>query len=121
MLPDGKWAIVQHLKKFNRRIQESASIQCFCVNTPIQLALAEYMKNDEHYTYLNQFFRGKRDFLRKGLAGTSFELLDCEGTYFQALKYDKISDKMILILLQNLPSIIRWPAFPSLLSIKQAE
>ncbi|WP_261512493.1 methionine aminotransferase [Chryseobacterium paludis] len=65
----------------------------FCVNTPIQLALAEYMKNDDHYNYLNEFFQEKRDFLRRGLANTSFELLDCEGTYFQALKYDKISDK----------------------------
>ena len=51
------------------------------------------MKNDEHYNQLNQFFQEKRDFLRQGLATTSFELLDCEGTYFQALKYDKISDK----------------------------
>lgn len=65
----------------------------FCVNTPIQLALAEYMKNDEHYTHLNEFFQEKRDFLRNGLSGTSFELLDCEGTYFQAVKYTKISDK----------------------------
>ncbi|MDQ0593955.1 methionine aminotransferase [Chryseobacterium ginsenosidimutans] len=65
----------------------------FSVNTPIQLALAEYMKNPDHYNYLNQFFQEKRDFLRQGLANTSFELLDCEGTYFQALKYDKISDK----------------------------
>jgi len=65
----------------------------FSVNTPMQLALAEYMKNDEHYLQLNDFFQEKRDFLRKGLASTSFELLDCEGTYFQALKYDKISDK----------------------------
>lgn len=65
----------------------------FCVNTPIQLALAEYMKNDDHYNHLNTFFQEKRDFLRSGLANTSFELLDCEGTYFQALKYDKISDK----------------------------
>ncbi|GEN71715.1 methionine aminotransferase [Chryseobacterium lathyri] len=65
----------------------------FSVNTPIQLALAAYMKNEAHYNNLGQFFQEKRDFLRKGLAGTSFELLDCEGTYFQALKYDKISDK----------------------------
>lgn len=65
----------------------------FCVNTPLQMALGEYMKNDEHYNQLNQFFQEKRDFLRQGLAQTSFELLDCEGTYFQALKYDKISDK----------------------------
>ncbi|REC43550.1 methionine aminotransferase [Chryseobacterium sp. 5_R23647] len=65
----------------------------FCVNTPLQMALAEYMKNDEHYNQLSQFFQKKRDFLRQGLAQTSFELLNCEGTYFQALKYDKISDK----------------------------
>ncbi|MDF2832580.1 methionine aminotransferase [Chryseobacterium indoltheticum] len=65
----------------------------FCVNTPLQMALAEYMKNDEHYNQLSQFFQEKRDFLRAGLQNTSFELLDCEGTYFQALKYDKISDK----------------------------
>lgn len=65
----------------------------FSVNTPMQLALAAYMKNENHYNHLSQFFQEKRDFLRKGLAGTSFELLDCEGTYFQALKYDKISDK----------------------------
>lgn len=65
----------------------------FSVNAPLQLALAEYMKNPDHYLYLNGFFQEKRDFLRKGLANTPFELLDCEGTYFQALKYDKISDK----------------------------
>lgn len=65
----------------------------FSVNTPIQLALAEYMRNPDHYNNLSAFFQEKRDFLRQGLANTGFELLDCEGTYFQALKYDKISDK----------------------------
>lgn len=65
----------------------------FSVNTPIQLALAEYMKNPDHYNGLSKFFQDKRDFLRQGLSNTSFELLDCEGTYFQALKYDRISDK----------------------------
>ncbi|MEC3877523.1 methionine aminotransferase [Chryseobacterium salviniae] len=65
----------------------------FSVNAPVQLALAEYMKNPEHYNGLSTFFQEKRDFLRKGLSATSFELLDCEGTYFQALKYDKISDQ----------------------------
>ncbi|WPO84391.1 methionine aminotransferase [Chryseobacterium sp. JJR-5R] len=64
----------------------------FSVNAPLQLALAEYMKNPDHYLYLNSFFQKKRDFLRKGLANTPFEVLDCEGTYFQALKYDRISD-----------------------------
>ncbi|MFN4364081.1 methionine aminotransferase [Chryseobacterium hispalense] len=65
----------------------------FSVNTPMQLALAEYMKNPDHYSGLSTFFQEKRDFLRQGLANTGFELLDCEGTYFQALKYNKISDQ----------------------------
>lgn len=65
----------------------------FSVNTPMQLALAEYMKNPDHYLHLGSFFQEKRDFLRQGLAGTSFELLDCEGTYFQAVSYRKISDQ----------------------------
>ena len=65
----------------------------FSVNTPIQLAFADYMKNDEHFLGLNSFFQHKRDLLRKGLSGTKFELLDCEGTYFQAVNYSRISDK----------------------------
>lgn len=86
----GYCAAPENLTNEFRKIHQ---FNVFSVNTPIQMALAEYMKNDEHYTQLNRFFQEKRDFLRQGLAGTSFELLDCEGTYFQALKYDKISDK----------------------------
>lgn len=80
-------------KALTNEFRKVHQFNVFCVNTPLQMALAEYMKNDEHYNQLNHFFQEKRDFLRQGLAQTSFELLDCEGTYFQALKYDKISDK----------------------------
>ncbi|REC50156.1 methionine aminotransferase [Chryseobacterium pennipullorum] len=80
-------------KNLTEEFRKVHQFNVFCVNTPIQMALAKYMKNDEHYIHLNEFFQAKRDFLRKGLSGTSFELLDCEGTYFQAVKYDKISDK----------------------------
>jgi methionine aminotransferase len=34
----------------------------FSVNTPMQLALAEYMKNPDHYNQLNQFFQEKEIF-----------------------------------------------------------
>lgn len=86
----GYCAAPEHLTNEFRKIHQ---FNVFSVNTPMQLALAEYMKNPDHYNYLNSFFQEKRDFLRQGLSNTSFELLDCEGTYFQALKYDKISDK----------------------------
>lgn len=65
----------------------------FSVNTPMQLALGEYMKDESHYLELSDFFQQKRDFLQEGLKGSRFEILPCEGTYFQALKYGQISDK----------------------------
>lgn len=80
-------------KALTEEFRKVHQFNVFCVNTPIQLALAEYMKNDDHYKSLNQFFQEKRDFLRNGLASTSFELLDCEGTYFQAVKYNQISNQ----------------------------
>lgn len=63
----------------------------FCVNTPAQMAIAEYLADKEHYLYLSNFFQEKRDFLREGLASTKFEILNCEGTYFQAVRYHNIS------------------------------
>ncbi len=42
----------------------------FCVNTPIQVAIAEYLKNESHYLDLPEFFQQKRDHFRKGLEGT---------------------------------------------------
>ena len=65
----------------------------FCVNTPIQVAIAEYLKNEDHYLGLSEFFRQKRDHFRKGLESTRFELLPCSGSYFQSVKYDRISDE----------------------------
>lgn len=80
-------------KEMMAKFRKVHQFNVFCVNTPIQMALAEYMKDDEHYLHLNSFFQKKRDFLRQGLASTSFELLSCEGTYFQAVTYQKISNK----------------------------
>lgn len=65
----------------------------FSVNTPIQLAIAEYLKNSEVYLQLSEFFQQKRDFFRNILSETRFRLLPCEGSYFQNVTYENISDK----------------------------
>jgi methionine aminotransferase len=64
----------------------------FAVNTPIQYAIAEYLKNEETYMGLPEFFQQKRDYFRKGLEQTRFELLPCHGSYFQSVRYSKITD-----------------------------
>ena len=65
----------------------------FCVNHPMQLALAEFMQDREHYLGLAAFYQEKRDFFRRQLAGSRFELLPCDGTYFQSVRYAAISDE----------------------------
>lgn len=64
----------------------------FTVNTPVQYGLAAYMKDPSPYLDLPAFYQKKRDLFRDGLAGTRFELLPSEGTYFQCVKYGAISD-----------------------------
>lgn len=66
----------------------------FCTVTPIQAALADMLqKHPEHYLDLPTFYQQKRDYLRQALTNSSFELLPCKGTYFQLVRYNKISDK----------------------------
>jgi methionine transaminase len=65
----------------------------FSVNTPIQYALAEYLKNESHYLDLPAFFQQKRDYFRKGLEQSKFKLLPCSGSYFQSVTYKDITDE----------------------------
>jgi methionine aminotransferase len=65
----------------------------FSVNAPIQYAIAEYLKNEQVYLGLPDFFQQKRDYFRKGLQETRFTLLPCFGTYFQSVFYNNITDE----------------------------
>jgi len=64
----------------------------FTVNTPMQVGIAEYLKDPAPYLELPAFYQQKRDFFRAGLANSRFKLLPCDGTYFQCVDYSAISD-----------------------------
>ena len=64
----------------------------FSVNTPMQHGLAAYMGDPAPYLELPAFYQAKRDLFRAGLAGSRFELLPSNGTYFQCVRYGAISD-----------------------------
>jgi methionine aminotransferase len=65
----------------------------FSVNTPIQHAYAEFMKQEERYLKLGKFYEQKRDVLLHKLKNTKFKLKPSAGTYFQLLDYSLISDQ----------------------------
>ncbi len=65
----------------------------FTVHAPSQYALADFMKRPGWYAELMALYQGKRDVFRGALAGSRFELLPCQGTYFQCVRYSAISDE----------------------------
>lgn len=65
----------------------------FSVNTPIQQAYAEILKDAALYLELGQFYQQKRDYFRQLIKGSRFDIKPVHGSYFQVLGYSKISDE----------------------------
>ncbi len=65
----------------------------FTVHAPSQYALAEFMQKPGWYEQLKALYQGKRDIFRQALSGSKFELLPCQGTYFQCVRYGAISQE----------------------------
>jgi methionine aminotransferase len=65
----------------------------FAVNHPIQLALADFLKEKDTYLGVKNFYKQKRDYFIKLIKGSKFSYEQSTGTYFQLLKYDAISDE----------------------------
>ncbi len=80
-------------EKITREIKKTHQFITFSVNTPIQLALAEYMQDPENYLHLGKFYQQKRDFFLNAIKGTSLKPLSCLGSYFQLMSYNGTSTK----------------------------
>ncbi|MFN3556399.1 MAG: methionine aminotransferase [Bacteroidales bacterium] len=65
----------------------------FCVNTPVQYAIAEYLQNKDHYMHLGSFYQEKRDYFLQLIATSRFKVVPASGTYFQVLDYSRISEE----------------------------
>ncbi len=67
----------------------------FCVNTPIQHALADHIReNKEEYLELPEFYQQKRDHFNEAIKDSRFRIMaPAEGTYFQLLSYQDITDE----------------------------
>ncbi len=77
--------------KITQEIRKAHQFITFSVNTPVQLALAEYLTQPDHYTRLAKFYQGKRDFFLDQIKGSSFRPMACHGSYFQLLSYKDVS------------------------------
>ena len=79
----------EHLMKEFQKVHQ---FNVFCVNHPIQKALATYLKDSENYLKLSDFYQQKRDFFLHLIEGSKFGTIPAKGTYFQMLDFSQISD-----------------------------
>jgi methionine aminotransferase len=64
----------------------------FSVNSICQVAISEYL-DLVSVEEIRGFYQEKRDYFRNLIRDSRFELMPCEGTYFQVVSYASISDK----------------------------
>ncbi|HRD43390.1 MAG TPA: methionine aminotransferase [Ferruginibacter sp.] len=75
------------MKEF-RKIHQ---FNCFTCNTPMQYAIAEFLKQKENYLGLGKFLQQKRDYFAQEMKATRFKPLASHGSYFQLYSYAGIS------------------------------
>ena len=89
------WKIAYCLapRELTAEFRKAHQFVVFCVHTPSQLALAEFLARKEWYAELAAFYEGQRNFFRDALAGSRLELLPCGSTYFQLASYATICEE----------------------------
>jgi methionine aminotransferase len=79
-------------KSLMKEIRKVHQFSVFSSNHPLQMAIAEYMENEDNYLKLGSFYKKKRDLFLYIINASRFEPLKCDGTYFQLLRYNSISE-----------------------------
>ncbi len=77
------------------QIRKAYQFMAFAANTPMQHAYAEILLQKDMYLELGAFYQEKRDLFRKGLKGSNFKLINCNGSYFQSVMYDKLENSQL--------------------------
>lgn len=84
----------------------------FCTFTPAQFALADFLEDKSQYLLLSDFYEAKRNLFLKELEGSVFTPILSEGTFFQNLTYQAVSqssDKEISKLLTQKAGVASIP------------
>jgi methionine aminotransferase len=75
-----------------KEIKKVHQFLVFSVNSICQVAISEYL-DLVSVNEIGNFYQEKRDYFRQLLKNSRFELMPCEGTYFQVASYSTISNE----------------------------
>lgn len=65
----------------------------YCCNTPVQYAMADYLRDKDTYLGISSFYQAKRDYFLDLLHRSRFKFKPSSGSYFQLLDYSEITDE----------------------------
>lgn len=81
-------------EKLMREFRRVHQFVQFCVVTPMQLALADFLESTpQHYLGLSEFYQKKRDHFISVMQSSRFRMTPAGGTYFQLADYSALSQK----------------------------
>lgn len=84
----------------------------FSSATPLQYALADYLKTPDHYLGLSDFYQKKRDLFASFFVGSRWKVLPSQGSFFQCLDYSAISDEADVDLAVRLTQELKVASIP---------
>jgi methionine aminotransferase len=84
----------------------------FSTVTPLQHALADYIKIPKHYLELSDFYQKKRDLFVGFFQHSRWKILPSHGSFFQCLDYSAISDEVDVDLADRLTREIKVASIP---------
>ena len=84
----------------------------FSSATPMQYALADYLKEPSHYLGLSDFYQKKRDLFASQFTGSAWKVLPSAGSFFQCLDYSAISTEKDVDLADRLTREIKVASIP---------
>lgn len=76
-----------------REIRKVHQFMMFAADTPMQYAFLEASLDERSYRGLSAFYQRKRDLLAGALAGSRFELLPSEGSFFMLARFRGFSEE----------------------------
>jgi methionine aminotransferase len=74
----------------------------FSVVTPFQFAIAEFLSEPGHYLGLSAFYERKRNLFNEAIGDIGFGLIPSEGSFFQNVSYEALSQENDLQLAERL-------------------
>jgi methionine aminotransferase len=84
----------------------------FSTVTPLQHALADFIKIPKHYLELSDFYQKRRDLFVQFFQNSRWKILPSQGSFFQCLDYSAISDEADVDLADRLTREIKVASIP---------